>query len=142
MKSKKQLFQHLEELELEQQRLNRALNDIGELEAKLLQLKATIMPNNNAIIPLHLPNDEQKANNEKETIHSTPSLNTSLSDRYGYIVCLMLNPQSPPEWSGKGWYIPGKGKCYSNFERANQCMQQLQKRWPTYPFEVQACFQN
>ncbi len=141
MKSKNnQLRQHLEELELEQQRLNRALNDIGELEAKLHQLKATIMPNNDVIIPLHLPNDEQKAN--KETIRNAPSLNTSLSDRYGYIVCLMLNPQSPPEWSGKGWYIPGKGKCYSNLERANQCMQQLQKRWPTYPFEVQACLQN
>jgi hypothetical protein len=137
-----QLKQHLEELEQEQQRLNRALNDIDELDTKLHKLKATLMPNNDVIIPLHFPNDEQRANNERRTSHSASSFNTSLSDRYGYVVCLMLNPQSPPEWSGKEWHIPGKGKCYSNFERANQCLQQLQKRWPTYPFEVQACLQK
>ena len=58
------------------------------------------------------------------------------SDTQGYVVCLMLHPKSPPEWSGKEWHVHGKGKCYPNIEQAHQCLQQLQKRWPNYIFQL------
>lgn len=53
-----------------------------------------------------------------------------------YVVCLMLNPRSPLEWSGKQWYIAGKGKTYPDVEQAYQCLLQLQNRWPDYPLQV------
>ena len=53
-----------------------------------------------------------------------------------YVVCLMLNPRSPLEWSGKQWHIAGKGKTYPDVDQAYQCLLQLQDRWPDYPLQV------
>jgi hypothetical protein len=53
-----------------------------------------------------------------------------------YVVCLMLNPRSPLEWSGKQWHIAGKGKTYPDVDQAYQCLLQLQNRWPDYPLQV------
>ena len=137
-----ELKQRLEELEMEQNRLNQVLNDVQELDVKIHKLDAKLIPEDNITLPLVLTNNEEIAKHKKDKrttnnrLERAPKLNTSISDIYGYVVCLMFNPQSPPEWSGKEWHIPGKGKCYHNHEQAYQCLQQLQERWPNYPFQV------
>ena len=141
-----ELKQRLEELEIEQNRLNQVLNDVEELDVKIHKLNAKL-PMDNITIPLVLKNNEEIANHKKDKettnkhLDCVSKLNKGISDIYGYdiygyVVCLMFNPQSPPEWSGKEWHIPGKGKCYHDHEQAYQCLQQLQERWPNYPFQV------
>ncbi len=59
----------------------------------------------------------------------------------GYVICLMLNPNAPTEWSGElesggGWREPGKGTCYPDAEQVKRCLRSLKKQWPTYPLKV------
>lgn len=55
---------------------------------------------------------------------------------HGYVVCLMFNPESPPEWSGKGWCERGKGTRYTTLEQAKQILQRIKKQWPEYPLKI------
>ncbi|OQW94097.1 MAG: hypothetical protein BWK79_07680, partial [Beggiatoa sp. IS2] len=59
----------------------------------------------------------------------------------GYVICLMLNPNAPTEWSGElesggGWREPGKGTCYFDAEQVKRCLRSLKKQWPHYPLKV------
>jgi hypothetical protein len=128
-----ELKQRLAYLELEQVRLNQILNDVQELGTQVNKFKTISTSVDDMTVPLALTNEFEPTNDKPNDI---PRLDTSVSNKYGYVVCLMFNPQSPPEWSGKEWHVPGKGKCYLVFEQAYHCMQQLQKRWPNYPFQV------
>lgn len=151
-----ELSLRLEDVEAEQNRLDDLLNELHELEGQISQLKTEMADKNHVTKSLDLTSNEPTMTPKLKTapISSPPSLNltknettitqklkttpiqNNASDTHGYVVCLMLNPQSPPEWSGKEWHIPGKGKCYSNPEQAHQCMLQLRKRWPGYPIQV------
>ncbi len=53
-----------------------------------------------------------------------------------YVICLMFNPKSPPEWSGKGWCERGKGMRYTSPALAKQTLQKLKKQWPDYPLKI------
>jgi hypothetical protein len=115
------LTQRLVDVETEQTRLDGLLDILHELKSQVHELQTTLKPQNN----------------NETTIYDKLKKRTSSShDRRGYVVCLMLNPKTPPEWSGKEWHRHGKGKCYTNIEQASQCLQQLKKRWPNYPFQV------
>ncbi|RKZ54532.1 MAG: hypothetical protein DRR16_11705 [Candidatus Parabeggiatoa sp. nov. 3] len=129
-----ELTQRLKILESEQDRINGMLNSMHELTAQVHQLKTTL---------IHKKNETKTStriltNNEKTTQEKlkTISISHTHSQKHGYVVCLMFHPHSPPEWSGKEWHVHGKGKCYLNSEQAYQCLRQLQKRWPNYPFQV------
>jgi hypothetical protein len=124
----------LESLETEQNRLNKILNDVHELKVKLNQLKTSLTHEDDVTTPLSLTNNE-KATTTTKQLNTTPTPSSS-SDKHGYVVCLMFNPNSPPEWSGKKWHRHGKGKCYTSPEQAYQCLLQLQKRWPGYPLQI------
>jgi len=128
-----ELAQHLKNLEAEQNRLNGALNDVYKLKVKIHQLKTTLTHSKANSTPLVLTNKDKTSHEEKQDSLSTPK---SSSEGYGYVVCLMFNPHSPPEWSGNQWHIHGKGKCFSSAEQAYQCLQKLKERWPDYPLQV------
>ncbi|HEC84746.1 MAG TPA: hypothetical protein ENI48_05840 [Thioploca sp.] len=123
----------LESLETEQNRLNGILNDVHELKVKINNLKITLTHHDDVTTPLVLTNNEKATTTKQLNTTPTPS---GRSDRHGYVVCLMFNPKSPPEWSGKEWHRHGKGKCYTSSEQAYQCLLQLRKRWPGYPLQV------
>jgi hypothetical protein len=129
-----QLTQRLKIIESEQDRLNGMLKTMHELEEQVLQLKTTLKHKTNAKknSSVILTNNEKNASEKLSAV----SISDTHSQKYGYVVCLMFHPDSPPEWSGKEWHAHGKGKCYSSPEQAYQCLRQLQKRWPNYPFQV------
>jgi len=74
--------------------------------------------------------EEQKALQISPKASTEPTISQS-----GYIICLMFNPNSPPEWSGKGWLKPEQGTAY-NLEEAKLIFQQLKKKWPNYPLKI------
>lgn len=114
------LTQRLIDVETEQTRLDGLLDILHELKSQVHELQSTLKPQSNDAI-------YDKLKKRTSSTHC---------DRQGYVICLMLNPKLPPEWSGKEWHRHGKGKCYANMEQAYQCLQQLKKRWPNYPFQV------
>ena len=118
------LTQRLFEVETEQTRLDGLLDILHELKSQVNELQTT----------LKSPNNDETTVYDKLKKRTSSSLN--LNNKPRYVVCLMLNPKLPPEWSGKEWHRHGKGKCYANMEQASQCLQQLKKRWPNYPFQV------
>ncbi len=126
------LAQHLKNLEAEQNRLNGALNDVYELKDQIHKLKTTLKHSKAYSTPLALTN-KGKTTGEQEDSVTTPKIP---SQSYGYVVCLVFNPHSPPEWSGNQWRIHGKGECFSSAEQAYQCLEQLKERWPDYPLQV------
>jgi len=113
-----ELTSRLQCMENEQNRLNEMLAEVQELDGKIKHIKTTLST------PKEIPSKRV----------NSALINPSKTD--GYVVCLMFNPKSPVEWSGKKWQIHGKGKCYSSSEQASQCLITLQKRWPGYPFQI------
>ena len=70
---------------------------------------------------------------------SSPVIKQKISGRVtttSYVICLMFNAKSPPEWSGKGWSERGKGMRYATAEQAKQTLQKLKKQWPDYPLKI------
>ena len=123
------LTQRLAEVEAEQNRLDNEL-------LKILREKTQVHEK-------EIPKSQETAFGiltlSQKTVHHQFNAATNpitSGDTQGYVVCLMLNPKSQPEWSGKEWHVPGKGKCYPNIEQAHQCLQQLKKRWPNYIFQL------
>lgn len=53
-----------------------------------------------------------------------------------YVICLLLNPKSPQEWSGKNWCEMGNGMRYDQLDQAKQIAQKLKKQRPTYPLKI------
>jgi hypothetical protein len=64
----------------------------------------------------------------------TPSPPPSEHKTPTYVICLMFNPKSPQEWSGKGWCE--EGMHYTQLEQAKQIAQRLKKQWPNYPLKI------
>ncbi|RKZ40878.1 MAG: hypothetical protein DRQ49_07000 [Gammaproteobacteria bacterium] len=62
--------------------------------------------------------------------------NASNTVKHSYVICLVFNPKSPQEWSGKGWSRKGKGISYKNPEQVKQIFQKLKKQWPDYPLKI------
>ena len=115
-----ELMQRLDTVEIEQYRQDYLLDCVSELKAQIQQLEATLGYRS-----------KQTISHQSQTQHKISHIST-----HGYVICLMLNPKSPPEWSGKEWHAPGKGKCYLSLEQACQCLQQLKELWPDYPIEI------
>ncbi len=145
-KKNDELKERLKVLELEQNRLDAALNNV-ELQAQIRKLRTllfshdevglSILTANKPITNLAKDNNQKlEQQNDDQIDDEIYSLNLNQSDIVGYVVCLMFSPSLPPEWSGKEWHAAGKGKCYTEPELAYQCMQQLQKKWPNYPINV------
>jgi hypothetical protein len=94
-------------------RMQKELEEMEQMERQKLE-KASQVKENSEMLPS--PPSEDK----------TPT----------YAICLMLNPKSPQEWSGKGWCEMGKGTHYDQLEQAKQIAQKLKKKWPNYPLKI------
>jgi len=114
MTNDEELEQLLKNLEMEQ---NGILNELEQVKEKIKKYQGTMA----------YPVMDETLENTDSSFQTKDAV---------YVVCLMLNPRSPLEWSGKQWYIAGKGKTYPDIEQAYQCLQQLQNRWPDYPLQV------
>ncbi len=105
--------------------------------AEIQQLRKSVsketMP---AIRPSNTKNPSQTQSKTAQPPPKKPAKTQS-----GYVICLMLNPSAPTEWSGElesggGWREPGKGTCYPDAEQVKRCLRSLKKQWPTYPLKV------
>jgi hypothetical protein len=59
--------------------------------------------------------------------------------RSGYVICLLFNEAAPTEWAeeaGGGWRGQGLGTAYANQVEARRRLEELKRKWPTYPIEV------
>ena len=112
-----ELTSRLQCMENEQNRLNKILSEVQELEGQINNIKTTLSTHD-------------------ETTDKPHTIKGNCPKKNGYVVCLMFNPNSPVEWSGKQWQVHGKGKCYLSSEQASQCLVTLQQRWPGYPFKI------
>lgn len=129
------LKHRLESLEAEQNRLNGILDEVSEVKAKIERLKTTLAQSggeNQVQTTSVLSHNEETNHNQPSATQMSPNVSTN----QGYVVCLMFNSHSPPEWSGTQWHPHGKGKCYPTPEQAHQCLQKLQQLWPGYPFQI------
>jgi hypothetical protein len=51
----------------------------------------------------------------------------------------LFNEAAPTEWAeeaGGGWRGTGMGSAYPSQAQARQRMEELKRKWPTYPIEV------
>ena len=119
------LTQRLAEVEAEQNRLD---NELLKILRERTQIHEKKIPKSQETAFGILTLSQKKQ-------HATTNPMTS-GDTQGYVVCLMLNSKLQPEWTGKKWHVPGKGKCYPSIEQAHQCVQQLKRRWPNYIFQL------
>ncbi len=134
------LEQRLKTLELEQEKQQVALNDIGDLDKEVRQLEAIL----NQIDNFQIKQNKDKY--KRVTLDETNKLEKQLENLDGfaavdksvtsYVIRLMFNPKSPQEWSGTGWSEFGKGRRYTDLEQVNQIFKKLKKQWPTYPLKV------
>ncbi len=139
--SSEDLEERLKFLELEQEKQEVALTDIGDLDKEVRQLEAILNQIDNFQI-------KQGEKYKRVTLDETKKLEQELEnlDKDGfvdadqkvtsYVIRLMFNPKSPQEWSGTGWSEFGGGKHYTDFEQVNQILKKIKKQWPTYPLKV------
>ncbi len=151
MITKQELEKRLQFLETEQNTQNHALDnlkyfneEVQRLEKKLSEIENYRIKNPESrqsewtgSETERLERELAQLDNEEENalkISRKASTQETISES-GYIICLMFDPKSPPEWSGKGWLKHGQGTTYS-LEKAKTLYQQLKKKWPNYPLKM------
>ena len=151
MITKQELEKRLKFLETEQSTQNNALDklkyfdeEVQRLEKKLSEIENYRIKNPearqsewNSSETERLERELAQIDNEEENalkISTKASTQETISES-GYIICLMFDPKSPPEWSGKGWLKHGQGTTYS-LEKAKLLCEQLKKKWPNYPLKI------
>jgi uncharacterized protein (UPF0335 family) len=149
MITKEYIEKRLKLLEKEQENQNYALDqlkyfndEVQRLEKELLEIEKYRLKNPQASqFERNNPETErlerelaQIDNEEQNALKNSQQASPTIS-KQGYIICLMFNPQSPPEWSGEGWLKPGQGTAY-NLEEAKLLLQEMKKKWPNYPLKI------
>jgi hypothetical protein len=158
------LEQRLKNLEIEQEKQDVALNDLGDFEEDIRKLEAALAQidkyqvsrsedtfereelEETRKIERELQRmaelehvDKGKATTDEKTSKQpkkTAQRPSTNSGPQGYVICVMLNSKSPREWSGTGWCEPSKGMRYTNPEQVKQTFQRLKKQWPNYPLKI------
>jgi hypothetical protein len=153
--------QRLKNLEIEQDQQHVSLDHFNEFEEEIRKLENTLAQIDNYVLRQNEDDDferkeleetkriereleqmekeerlgvaplPEKTENDSNTPNSVPPKGVPT-----YVICLMFNPKSPQEWSGKGWSEVGKGKRYTNLEQTKSIAQRLKKQWPDYPLKI------
>lgn len=149
MITKEELEKRLKFLEKEQENQTYALDKLKYLDNEVERLEKALLEIENYRIKNPQDSEFQRNNPETERLErelaqmdteeqnalkNSQKASPSISSQ-GYIICLMFNPKSPPEWSGKAWMKEGQGTAY-NLEEAKLLYQQLKKKWPNYPLKI------
>ncbi len=151
MITKQELEKRLQFLETEQENQNHALDnlkyfneEVQRLEKRLSEIENYRIKNPESRQSEWTSAETERLERELALIDNEEQNSLKLSikastkptiSKSGYIICLMFDPKSPPEWSGKGWLKHGQGATYS-LEEAKLLCQQLKKKWPNYPLKI------
>lgn len=160
---KKRIRQLEEEQERQQQELKdldelRDLATMKELEKELSEINTQMIKSSESEllddIDLSLEDilkdleqdDDFEAKSESRVKDIDLSLESPLGQankknmpNHGYLVCLVFNPNSPSEWSdeaGGGWRGRNMGTRYPTYEKAEETLKELRKKWPDNPMQV------
>ena len=151
MITKEELEKRLQFLETEQDTQNHALDGLKYFNEEVQRLEKRLSESENYRIKNSEAKQSEWHGSETERLErelaqidkeeqnalkiSTKASTQATISKPGYIICLMFDPKSPPEWSGKGWLKHGEGTTYS-LEKAKLLCQQLKKKWPNYPLKI------
>ncbi len=147
MITKEEIEKRLKLLEKEQENQDYALDKLQSFNDEVRRLEDELNRIEKYRIKTHQSSEFQRDNPETERLekelaqmdneeqNAFKNSEKASSSKQSYVISLMFNPNSPPEWSGNGWLKPGQGTAY-NLEEAKLIYQQLKKKWPNYPLKI------
>ncbi len=142
------LENRLQQLELEQETQNTELYKLNDFDKEIRKLESVLAQIETYEVEQSKEEDFERDLTETEKLErelaridqeyedDLKRKTKAVNNQKNYIICLMNNPKSPKEWSGKNWVSRGDGTTYNNPEYVKQIFQQLKKQWPNYSLKI------